>query len=146
MLKLKCEVKRRANRDSLTVFIWHWHELLQTGSTGAPGLRRGAKRGPESAGGETNCRAQRGGASSLRKGSWEKWSKETYLHEEKRWEKKENKVAQWKKGKPDESSTRNTGEKRTCTPAASCPWGGGGPRPRLLDPRRHRAPLGKGPF
>lgn len=37
------------------------------------------------------------------KGSWEKWSKETYLHEEKGWEKKRKK---WHNGKKENQTNR----------------------------------------
>lgn len=86
---------------------------------------------------------------SLMKGSWEKWSKEIYLHEEKRWEKKKIK---WHNGKRktkliEASSTWHTRQKQTCKPAASRTCR----RMSILthqrrDPRPARAPPLQGPL
>lgn len=99
-----------------------------------------------SAGGETNCGAQRGGTPSLMKGSWEKWSKETYLHEEKRWEKKK-KVAQWKKGNPDQherSALKHRWEADMQTRCQLAVPEGGRSSPPGSGPEASRGPSGSG--
>lgn len=87
------------------MFIWHWNEeLLYNGKRCAWLLGRVLKERARAAGERTaTCRAQRGGTASLMKGSQEEWSKETYLHEEKRWERKKTK---WHNGIKENQTNR----------------------------------------
>lgn len=113
------------------MFILHWNEelLYNRKHSMCLALRQVLRERTRSAGEQISAEL-RGGTSSLMKESWEKWSKETYLREDKRWEKEKKK---WHNGKKEDITNRGEQHLKHRQEAdmlakhtASCTLGGGG--------------------